>query len=103
MLVETQVRHANIFNNDLMTEEYAAWTKHCGKFYDALVDLIIDTKTILVENIVKANDLITDIQMLTTQVPINGNNVDMTNELFYWLSMTEEGHYLKSLFSPPEV
>ena len=41
--------------------------------------------------------------MLTKKVPFEGKNMDMTKDLFYWVSMSIRGHELRDLFIPPET
>jgi hypothetical protein len=86
-----------------LTTRFTAWSEYCSKFYDELVNLIIDTKMILVENIHKASSLITDIQMLSKKVPFEGQLVDMTNDLYQWVALSVRGHVLKDFFAPPET
>ena len=103
MLVEVQ-KQANV-DFDLSYEQstrFTSWSKHCSNLYDELLSLIIDTKTILVQNILKASALIGDIQDMTMKVPHGDVLVDMTNELYMWISMSHEGYELKELFLPPE-
>ena len=100
MIIE-EVRNVDIQDNNT-TAKFKAWTKHCCIYYDALLDLLIDRKYILAKDIVTANALVTDIQMITTKVPFEGNLVDMTNDLFHWISMSIKGRELKDLFEPIE-
>ena len=103
MLAEVQSEAPIVIDIDKgLTAKFTAWSKHCCKFYDELVSLIVDTKMILVENIHKASSLITDIQTLSKEVPFEGQLVDMTNDLYYWIQMSVRGHVLKDFFVPPE-
>ena len=88
--------------NDLLSSKFAAWSKHCSQFYNDLLDLIVDTKMLLAKNILKASALITDLQMLSTRVPYEGKLVDMTEELYLWVSMSPSGYELKDFFTPPD-
>ena len=87
--------------NDLLSSKFAAWSKHCSQFYNDLLDLIVDTKMLLAKNILKASALITDLQMLSTRVPFEGKLVDMTEELYLWVSMSPSGYELRDFFTPP--
>lgn len=100
MLVD-EVRPAG-FVADNTTARFTAWSKHCGKYYDALLDLLVDRKYILAKDILTANALVTDIQMCTTKVPFEGQSIDMTKDLFYWISMSIKGRELQDLFTPIE-
>ena len=103
MLVEIENETPIVINIDKrLTARFTAWSKHCSKFYDELVSLIIDAKMILVENIQKASSLITDIQMLSKEVPYEGQLVDMTNDLYQWIALSVRGHVLKDYFAPIE-
>ena len=88
--------------NDLLSSKFSAWSKHCSQFYNDLLDLIVDTKMLLAKNILKASALITDLQMLSTRVPYEGKLVDMTEELYLWVSMSPSGYELKDFFTPPD-
>jgi len=90
------------FVADNTTAKFTAWSKHCSKYYDALLDLLVDRNYILAKDIMTANSLVTDIQILTTKVPFEGKSIDMTNDLFYWISMSIKGRELKDLFAPIE-
>ena len=100
MIIE-EVRNVDIQDNHT-TAKFTAWSKHCCKYYDALLDLLVDRKYILAKDIVTANALVTDIQLITTKVPFEGKLVDMTKDLFYWISMSIKGRVLKDLFEPIE-
>ena len=101
MIEEIQkVETINNFYEQGLTAKFTAWSIHCSKFYDELVSLIVDAKMILVENIQKANSLITDIQMLSQKVPFDGQLVDMSNDLYHWISLSVRGHVLKDFFKP---
>lgn len=100
MLVE-EVRPSK-YVADNTTAKFTAWSAHCSKYYDALLDLLVDRKHILAKDIMTANALVTDIQMRTTKVPFEGKLIDMTNDLFYWISMSIKGRELKDLFAPIE-
>jgi hypothetical protein len=45
---------------------------------------------------------VTDIQIRTEKVPFEGRNVDMSDDLFYWVSMSIRGRELRDLFAPIE-
>ena len=101
MLVEVQNEAPVVIGFDKgLPAKFTAWSVHCCKFYDELVSLIVDSKMILVENIQKANSLITDIQMLSQKVPFDGQLIDMTNDLYHWISLSVRGHVLKDFFKP---
>ena len=100
MIIE-EVRNVDIQDN-YTTAKFTAWSKHCCKYYDALLDLLVDRKYILAKDIVTANALVTDIQLITTKVPFEGKLVDMTKDLFHWISMSIKGRVLKDLFEPIE-
>jgi len=105
MLVEKEVIVKDVdfeIVNDLLNSKFAAWSKHCSNFYNALLDLVVDTKMIMVENIMKASALITDLQMLSMKVPFEGKTVDMTEELHLWVSMSPSGYALKDFFIPTD-
>lgn len=84
------------------TAKFTAWSKHCCIFYDELVELLVDRKYILAKDIIKASALVSDIYYHTKQVPFNDKLIDMTNDLYYWITMSIRGHELKELFAPPE-
>lgn len=88
--------------NDGTTERFTAWSIHCGKFYDELVELLVNQKYILAKDILKASALVTDIQVRSTTVPFNNKIEDMSNELYHWISLSIRGHELKELFLPLE-
>jgi len=85
------------------TAKFTAWSKHCCIFYDELVELLVDGKYILAKDIIKASALIGDIYYHTRQVPFNDKLIDMTNDLYHWITMSIRGHELKELFAPPET
>lgn len=84
------------------TAKFTAWSKHCCIFYDELVELLVDRKYILAKDIIKASALVSDIYYHTRQVPFNDKLIDMTNDLYHWITMSIRGHELKELFAPPE-
>jgi hypothetical protein len=86
----------------ISTAKFTAWSKHCCGFYDELVNLLVEGKYILAKDIIKASSLVTDIQHRSTQVPFEGKLSDMSNDLYYWISLSVRGHQLKELFLPPE-
>ncbi len=102
MIVEKEVKSVDIVSYST-TAKFTAWSKHCCSFYDALAELLVDRKYILAKDIVTAYSLVTDIQMLTKAVPFEGKKMDMTKDLFYWVSMSIRGHELRDLFIPPET
>jgi len=102
MLVKEEVK-PEVNSGVNTTAKFTAWSKHCCRFYDALAELLVDRKYILAKDIVTAYSLVTDIQMLTKKVPFEGKNMDMTKDLFYWVSMSIRGHELRDLFIPPET
>jgi hypothetical protein len=85
------------------TAKFTAWSKHCCIFYDELVELLVDGKYILAKDIIKASALVSDIYYHTRQVPFNDKLIDMTNDLYHWITMSIRGHELKELFAPPET
>ncbi len=101
MLV-TAEKHAEFCASNITTEKYMAWSKHFANLFNELLDMIIDAKTILVENIIKASALISDIQLLTKSVPYQDELVDMTDDLYVWVSITPCGYVLRDFFAPPE-
>ena len=100
MLIE-EVRPVE-FVADNTTARFSAWSKHCCIFYNELVELLVDQKYILAKDILKASALVTDIQVRSTTVPFNNKIVDMSNDLFHWISLSIRGHELKELFLPLE-
>jgi len=101
MLAEKEVESVDIVKNST-TAKFTAWSKHCGKYYDALTNLLVESKYILSKDIMTAHALVTDIQIRTEKVPFEGRNVDMSDDLFYWVSMSIRGRELRDLFVPIE-
>ena len=100
MLVE-EVRPSE-FVADNTTAKFTAWSQHCCSFYDELVELLVDQKYILAKDILKASALVTDIQIRSTTVPFDNKIVDMSNDLYHWISLSIRGNKLKELFLPLE-
>ena len=101
MLVKEEVK-PEVNSGVSTTAKFTAWSQHCCRFYDELVSLLVEGKYILAKDIIKASSLVTDIQHQTRRVPFNDKIEDMSNDLYYWISMSVRGHKLKELFLPLE-
>ena len=111
MLVDLQAPQLNGLsairpNENEITEMYVAWQSYVADTMEALNSLRQNRNTekccdewlFDVKDLDKVKSLITDLQEMSTQIPFKNRTLNMTKDVYIWLSVCPTNNALKRFF-----